>query len=435
MGKMRISRIKNGDDMDYSSKNVVTRRVFLSNGAAAGAAVVMGITGCSRSKNENGTIGTAVKSAHEESVVKKPPAHPLSNRRLPLVQAVGSSSEIGEAIGAATRERIIAGIEARREWFEDMKKFAFGDRASRLDAFVQAIEKFHPFVLAEIKGIARGARLPLDDILILNLQTELGALKSAAAVCDDACSTLHLVDGNRIFLAHNEDGHDAYRDLMVVVHQKPTGHPAFTGLMYPGVIQGNVPAVTDAGLVMTTNFIGAAEVKPGIPRYVLGRAALCAKNLDQSIKIATDKESAYSFHLNLGSIVDKRLLAVDVAGDVSSVKETKGIFLQTNHFVLDGMKDIAQPGNLPGKSSDSRYRTLAKALDKLPSVDRVGKETLIELLSSHQAVNQPYSPCRHPDENSKGRTLATALFDLTDSGSFTLFEGNPCEGNSYEIDI
>ncbi len=404
------------------SSNSVSRREFLSRGALAGVAFGAGVACSNKQSSEKRSVGSVSASGIKEAPIAE------AGKWLPFpeVEARGTPLEIGTAIGAMTRERIRKGIELRRAWFEDLKSFALADRKKRLDGFVAATRKHHPDVLAELEGMAKGAGLPLDDILVLNLQVELGTLKAAQGSCE-GCSTLHLIDKGRALLAHNEDGHDAYRPLMTILRLKPRDKPAITALGYPGIIPGCVPAMNSAGIVMTTNFIGADKMRVGIPRYVLGRAALTATSIGRAVTIVTNKEAAHSFHANFGSLKNNRLLAVDVAPGVHAVKPTEGIYLQTNHFVLRGTAQEPQSKNTPGGSSDSRYRILDAALKKLPPIELVKADTLIKLLSSHEAITKPYSPCRHPDEKSTGRTLATALFDLN-KGSFILYEGNPCEG-------
>ncbi|MCP4603615.1 MAG: twin-arginine translocation signal domain-containing protein [Proteobacteria bacterium] len=412
-----------------------SRREFLAQSALAGLAIGTGAS-CTRKQDDQHQTGSETGHPGSQQDKKAEPHSQADGKWAPFpeVEARGTPLEIGTAVGSMTRERIIKGIEQRRAWFDDLKRFALADRAKRLDGFTAAIEKYHPDVMAEIKGMASGAKLPLDDILVLNLQVELGALKSSEKACEtcDDCSSLHLVDGDRIMLAHNEDGNNAYRTLMSILRLKPEGLPAITALAYPGVVPGCVPAMNDAGLVMTTNYIGVDEVHIGVPRYVLGRAALTATSIGQAVNIVTNKDGAFSFHANFGSTKEKRLVSVDLAPRIYAVRKTEGIFLQTNHFVMTGTKDIPQPNYKPGSSSDSRYQVLEAAMKKLPPIEQVTKDHLITMLSSHEAVSKPYSPCRHPNEKSNGRTLATALFDIS-AGAFTLYEGNPCEGRSREI--
>jgi hypothetical protein len=362
---------------------------------------------------------------------RKPTASPGSIpadkwQQFPTIEARGTPFEIGAAVGSMNQRRIRTGIERRQTWFDDLKRFALADRATRIDGFVAAMGKHCPAVLAEIKGMAQGSGLPLDDLLVLNLQCELGAL-IAQGKKSEGCSTFQLAHSGRLLLAHNEDGHDAYQDLLTILRLSPEGRPGITALAYPGIVPGNVPAMTEAGLVLTTNFIGADQVVQAIPRYALGRSLLECGSLDEAIAKSTADQAAYSVHFNLGSTKEKRLVSVDVAVGRSAVQEIRGLNLQTNHFVLPETKEIPQTGMRPGGSSDSRYQVLSRAIARLPGLDLVGEKELVTLLASHEAATPPYSPCRHPNEKSSGRTLATALFDLI-SGRFTLYEGNPCLG-------
>ncbi|HUT78962.1 MAG TPA: C45 family peptidase [Polyangia bacterium] len=413
--------------MANGPKKHIDRRDFLRRGALAALAASIG-GACSR---ERPTEATKPRTPKKRPAAARPVVE--SWQPFPVVDAAGTPFEIGAAIGSMTQGRIRAGIARRQAWFEDLKAFALADRDARIDPFVAALGARFPDVLAEIDGMAQGAGLSLDDLLVLNLQCELGALKAEAASCD-ACSTFHLVHGGRALLMHNEDGDDAYRDLMAILRLKPEGRPAVTALAYPGVVPGCVPAINDAGLVQTTNFIGAAGARPGVPRYAVGRATLAARTFDEALAVARAPDAAFSFHLNLGSIREKRLVAVDVApGGVFDTRETEGLFLQTNHFVLPDTRDLPQPDHRLGGSSDSRYRVLEQGMAGLPPVANVTADHLLGLLASHEAIEQPFSPCRHPRGDVHGRTLGTAVFDIA-AGSFTLYEGNPCESRRRQIE-
>jgi len=67
---------------------------------------------------------------------------------------------------------------------------------------------------------------------------------------------------------------------------------------------------------------------------------------------------------------------------------------------------------------------LTRLSKSLPPLDEVTMDDLIKLMQSHESIEKPFSPCRHPDNSTDGRTLATAVFDITD-GTLDLYEGNP----------
>jgi predicted choloylglycine hydrolase len=353
-------------------------------------------------------------------------------RSFPVIDAAGGPFEIGLTVGKATRSRIATLLERRKEWFSDLKAFALADRKSRLDGFAEAIQKHHPDIWAEMRGMAKGAGRPLDDIMLLTAKPEISALKGAASSSE--CSSLHLADGERLFLAHNLDDQDAALDLMVLVRARPKNGPAFVALAFPGIVAGNTPGMNEAGLYRATNYIWAKRAQVGIPRYVLGRALLGAKSIDQAKTIATHKAGAYSFHVNLGSNKEKRLVSLEVApGGLHDLRETKQeVYVHTNHYILKKTKEISQHEPYLEDSSKSRYAVLTRLAGKLPPPAEVEPSHLIEMLSSHEAVTQPYSPCRHPKGDVTGRTVACALFDVKDE-RFVLYEGNPCKGRKRRV--
>ena len=398
-----------------------------------------------------GSVTALIESACKSARQSDPPANRANenlNRRpetpekarppvarpapFPVVKASGSPFDLGQAIGKATRKQIDTLLKRRSKWFKELKGFALSDRKARIDGFAAAIQKHHPEVMAELRGLARGAGRSLDEIMVLNLQPELAGLKERSS-CGE-CSTFHLVDQNRILLLHNEDDHDANRDLMYLIRARPKDRPAFVSLAYPGVIPGNVPAITSAGIVRTTNYIGASEVRVGVPRYVLGRALLDAKTVEAGLGILTNKEGAYSFHVNLGSEKERKLVSIEIGpGGIHDVRQTRNeIYIHTNHYILPKMKKVPEISAYVGGSSQSRFQVLKKALGSLPKLPEVKLSNLARLLSSHQAVTQPYSPCRHPKGKVKGRTVATAMFDVL-APTFTLLEGNPCEGRKRTV--
>jgi isopenicillin-N N-acyltransferase-like protein len=393
---------------------------------AAGALAALGTgLGCGRRPSRS----DAVADGRER---ERGRAAETSTGRFPAFEASGPPEELGAAVGRQTAAMIRRTIDAQRGWFEELRAFALADRAARLDPFVAAADRHHPEVMAELRGLARGAGLPVDDLLIWNLQPELGALRQAAAA--PGCSTLHLVAGSRIMLVHNEDGSAAYRDDLAILRLRPAGRPAILCLAYPGLVPGQVPAATSAGLVVSTNFISTREVRPGVPRYVLGRAALGCDTLDAAVALATGVDRAFAFTMNLGSIPERRLLCLELAPRAHDLSPSRGLFVHTNHLVLPGTRDVPQTTGEPTSSSGSRYQVLTAAAARVASPAALGEADLVGLLSSHEAVAQPYSPCRHTDQPTGGCTLATAVFDLT-AGTFALYEGNPCERRRRTLEL
>jgi isopenicillin-N N-acyltransferase-like protein len=367
-------------------------------------------------------------------VLAHPACRPPSGGRkevsaIPLLETSGTSYEVGFAIGRRFRRRIEEGLRRRREWFTELRSFMEQDLPSRYEPFVAAGSKYFPDVLEELRGWAEGSGVPFEDLMTLNLKAELAAMMHEAQPGAPGCSTLALAHADRLLLAHNEDGHRVYDDLMFLVRVSRPGKPSFLCLNYPGILSGNGPAMNSAGIVMTTNFIGGLAVTPGVPRYFLSRAALEATGLDEAIEVVTHPQRAFAFHYNIASRSEGKILSVETSVRRHAVHEVDGLYVHTNHLLLPGMEDSLQDTEYVGTSSMSRYSVLTARADRLRSrLEEVTGEVLVDMLSSHESA--PYSPCRHPTDHVSGSTLACSLFDVAEGG-LRLYASNPC-GRVFE---
>jgi predicted choloylglycine hydrolase len=410
----------------------LTRRRFLTTSGLSGIGLVAGLgaVGCRRRQVEPpppDTVAGSPPLSLPEPVAPRSSGVPAV---FSTIEATGSPEDIGVAVGRATAERIRLCFDGQREWFDQLVAYVQADPASRFDPFVAAIERHHPEVMAELRGMARGAGVAERDLVVWNLQPELSAMMAGGL--STGCSTIHLNAGDRLLLAHNEDGHASYREHMVVLRLHPEGKPAVTCLAYPGLVPGQVPAVNEAGLMVSTNYIATREVRHGVPRYVLGRAVLQAASIDQAVAVATNRDRAFAFTLHVGSTRERRFACLEVAPRTHDLLETRGIFVHTNHLVLPGTRDVPQD---VGDSTSSRYAVLTDAVRGVEgSLGAVDEAALLRLLASHESRRPPYSPCRHPTSGTTGRTLATAVFDVR-AGTFALHEGNPCEGRRREVEM
>jgi predicted choloylglycine hydrolase len=204
-------------------------------------------------------------------------------------------------------------------------------------------------------------------------------------------------------------------------------------MVYPGIITGNGPSLNSRGIVQTTNYIGSTKSEIGLPRYVIGRAILEAKDLEEAIQIATFEPRAYAYHHHLAGFEEKRYASVETVPGESEVKHPDGIYCHTNHLLFEKTKEYPfQDQAYKNSSSLSRYMVINEKISQLET-NNLQAKSMLSILSSHE--RKPYSPCRHPHEDIHGQTLGTAFVDINE-GRFYLYRGNPCEAvknNRYTI--
>jgi predicted choloylglycine hydrolase len=337
-----------------------------------------------------------------------------------VLEVSGTYREIGYQIGRHLAEIIQLVISRRSAWHQGLMAVLDSPAGRRRSQELLRLTARHfPHLLEEIRGMAEGAGLAFDAMWAMTIKSELGALDAP----NPGCSTLHYRDRRRSWLAHNEDGHAAYARIMAVVRATPPSGVRFVSMVYPGILTGNGPSLNSRGVVQTTNYIGSVHSAVGLPRYVIGRAILEARSLDEAVQIATLEPRAYPYHHNLASLEDGRSLSVETVPGAHDTHEPTGLYVHTNHLILDGTDAYPhQDEQYRGTSSMSRYTVLQRRVGELVG-QKVRAETLLAMLSSHQRA--PYSPCRHPKGEIQGHTLGTALYDLR-KGSFRLYRDNPC---------
>ncbi len=333
----------------------------------------------------------------------------------------GSYREIGYQVGRYFRKHIQKVLTVRKAWFSRLLITLDAPGGKTYSAELKRLTRKHfPQYLEELEALALGAGMDFKAIWALTIKSELGALEPE----EPGCSTIYYSGKGNKWLFHNEDGNDAYRDQMFVVHIQPPSEVSFISLVYPGILTGNGPSLNSFGIVQTTNYISTTHPVVGIPRYVLGRAILEARSLEEAVQIATMEPRTHPYHHNLISLKAQKYISLETTPQKTDSVTPEGIYFHTNHLILK--KTRSYPYEQPEykqSSSLSRYRVIEEEVARLDTGSDLSPRIFFNILSSHQ--NAPYSPCRHPRGEVQGRTLATAFVDLN-QGVFRLYRGNPC---------
>jgi hypothetical protein len=351
---------------------------------------------------------------------------------LPVLEAGGSAFDIGVAVGRRFGAEIRGVLADRASWFGELRATARAQPPSVRETFVAAMRRHAPQALEELRGYAAGSGVGFEDLLVLNLNPEYGALQGRAKAASTGegrpgCSTIALCEPGRALVAHNEDGDRAYVSRMFMLRGRPQGKPAFICASYPGILPGNAPWINEHGIGMTTNFIATRDVAIGVGRYVLDRLVMEARSFDEALAVCRHPERAYSYHHVL--VARGRAVSIEATPSRDVVREIRGLFLHTNHLVHEELAKAAQEEEYVGRSSMTRMRVLLAWRRSLATEIGLRPEDLVRALQSHEG--RPYSPCRHPEGEVRGATLLTAFVDPARC-VLRVSTGQPCLGRFHD---
>ena len=142
----------------------------------------------------------------------------MASTRIPLYRVKGTHYECAHAIGGLTRESIRRRIADDFAYFSTLFAFVQTEYGLKLHrGFIEIIRSLYPWYWDEIRGLADGAEIPLEQMLVLNFLNETRTayrlfeekkqLEAENETGEKGCTTvlINRKDTNTLSLLHNED--------------------------------------------------------------------------------------------------------------------------------------------------------------------------------------------------------------------------------------
>jgi isopenicillin-N N-acyltransferase like protein len=365
-------------------------------------------------------------------------------RRIPHVRVSGRPLERGEQYGTQARDRVQRSLAAYEGAFAHLAGWTWAQVRERALASVAPIERAHPVSLEEIRGLARGAGADFEDVLALNLRTEImfsaraRAAKGAAgptAECSSFCVLPGVSASGHLLMGQNWDWLPHCSDTVVVLEVRRDDGPDFVTVVEAGLLAK--AGMNAAGVGVATNsLVTDLDLgEPAVPYHVVLRALLDAGGMTEALATLQRWPRASSANYLLGHRDGVGIDVEAAPGDftrLSYLDPGDGVLVHTNHFlaVPRGVVDLS-PWAMP--DTLARYQRLGTALRTAPRPLALG--VVQEALRDH--ADHPNGVCCHPDPRDhpadQGATIASIVMDLEERVMW-LADGNPCVAPYRRID-
>lgn len=361
----------------------------------------------------------------------------------PHIRVSGGARERGRRYGEQARDRVHRSIEAYDEVFHHYAGWRWADVREEAKRYVAPIEAFGPRYLEEIRGIAEGAGVGFEDVLGINVRTEvMFAAKARAAAAGgrpDGCSAFAVLpsrsaDGHTL-IGQNWDWLLHSFETVVVLEVTQDDGPDFVTVVEAGLLAKTGMSSSGIGLVTNALVTDRDLGEPGVPYHLVLRGILDAENLSDAY--ATAQRGVRSSSANyLVASADGVAVDVEAApGDFSRLFlsfPADGVLLHTNHFVSPSFdaKDVSL-----WVMPDSPFRLERLRSAVAGEASRLSIGDFQAFLADH--ANYPSGVCCHPDERmdpfDRGATVASVLMDL-DERRMWITDGHPCTSPYRELD-
>lgn len=353
------------------------------------------------------------------------------------IRVHGAPVARGRMYGQRAAARVHRCIDRYRDVFAQRAGLEWDDAIAHARTFLPAIESFAPQALAEMRGIADGAAVPFEHVLVLNCRSELmfAAAKRRGVPPPSECTSFAVTPeasaNGHMLLGQNWDWVPFAREVCVLVDVQREDKPPFVTIVEAGMLAK--VGVNAAGLGLCTNTLVSHEDagQQGVPYHVMLRALLDAASVTEAARTLGSVQRALSANYLLADRSGEAMNFETTAGGKAQIRPTRpqdGLLAHANHFLDPQFAAIdAYVANSP--HSITRLEDIRRGLGGgvRPDVLR-----LQDVLRSHD--HAPNGVCSHPDPAAHPlyarTTVASVLMDLT-AGELWFTDGPPCAA-AYE---
>jgi isopenicillin-N N-acyltransferase-like protein len=352
-------------------------------------------------------------------------------RTFPELRAAGAPGDLGLAQGRAFADRIRSNLDFYLDWLSLDGEFPPAALLELARGFAPVLEAHFPDMLEEIDGIARGAGLSLDEVLLINARTDIMAMVDAASTAHaiPACTALALRGkaGGRsaLALAQNWDWDPVLADAPVILRLRPADGPALVTLVEAGMI-GKI-GFNEHRLGVCLNFLSHVDDgepgRFGVPVHCLLRAVQNCATLDEAVAAVAFAPRGASANFLLAQHTADGPHAVDLEvapNAVAEIPDRGGDLIHTNHYLSATLATGCTSGRGPSTMKrQARAEQLAAELGETVADPVRRAQRVLE-----SRANLPYPISRHGNPDPSSSTLAGIVMDLT-GNRFVVAAGPP----------
>lgn len=369
--------------------------------------------------------------------------------RYPHVRVKGSARERGRQYGRLARERIRKSLASYESLFEYYSHIDWAEARQRARQYVPAIEAYGPHYLEEMVGLAEGAGLEFEDILALNVRSELrfagqveelagqqgSRQRSESGECTCIVALPGVTADGHTLLAQNWDWKVHARDTTIILEVEQHDAPNYVTVVEAGLLAK--AGMNDCGLGIVTNTLVSDldRGEPSVPYHVVLRSLFDARSISQAFSRLLSATRASSANYLLASEDGLAVNAECLPGGAACVRADSpqnGFYAHANHFThrLQPVRDLGIVLIPDSLFRLQRLTGLVRGRDQSISVP-----LLESALGDH--ANHPDGICAHEHDDEeelvRSATIASLIMDLK-ARKLWLAEGNPCQVAYRELD-
>jgi isopenicillin-N N-acyltransferase-like protein len=337
----------------------------------------------------------------------------------PLIEVSGAAYVRGVQYGRQAAARIHLGAG---QYTAQIGRAGLDEAAisALVHDYLPVIEGFEPLYVEEMRGIAEGAAIAFEQVVLLNARTEVLKLaqrpdlraRLAEAAAPDGCTGLVAMpeatrDG-RLLHAQNWDWKAECAETTVVLRiRRDDGPDILTFTEAGGLARSGLNA---AGIAITANYLESDRDyrRVGVPLALIRRKVLEQQHVALAMQaVYATAKSASNNMIVSASDRNGRGVAIDfecAPDETFQVLPDQGLLVHANHFISPVAQSKLRDTGIAGTPC-SLYRDMRVRDMLAPARGRITTDAIKAALFDDFA--SPWSVCRPPRTNMQGALSAT----------------------------
>jgi isopenicillin-N N-acyltransferase-like protein len=313
--------------------------------------------------------------------------------------------EIGFQHGKAAKSQISKSIEIYSKLYKDAKDVSWEEATRRSSKFKPLLETKFPEIQQELEGIASGSGRSFEDILTLNVRSEITLIDIS-----DGCTSIgqRSKENNDVYIGQNWDWIPEIDEITIFLEIHQLGKPKILILAEAGII--GKYGFNSNGVAVMLNAISSNEVDYNkLPVHFAIRKALEAESVDDLIKYADENGIASAANFLVGDSTKYLTLELTTRGVGKIYPSDEFATVSHTNHLLDEHYQKLFPAKVPILSSHSRF-TRINELNALKSNEIANVSTFSERLAD--LANAPRSILSLPVPGSTGLERCITLYTI-----------------------
>lgn len=356
---------------------------------------------------------------------------------LPVIEVSGSSYEIGYQHGNKAKKQINVIIDVYKNMFKEFSDIDWETAKKIALKFERSISNFNNDYLDEIKGIADGSGYEYEEILALNVRSEI--VFQGTHLISDGCTSLVVTsektETSTTYLGQNWDWKVKTLEGVILLKIAKEGKPTIATMTEAGIV-GKIGCNSN-GIGVCFNALSVDATPVGVPIHIILRNILEQSTFLKAMSVVSNTQIGCPGNILLASQYGEALDFEIEIDDFEGLYPIEGIMVHTNHYISlklpkEGNRDMAKRKFPDTFIRYGRANKLIRAVDGL-----ITKDDIKMVFTDH--LESSVSICHHENNMEVGGdgigSVFSIIMDLKAKEFYVSF-GQPCknEFKKYIVD-